>query len=83
MPPVALASAVRRTGPSAIFLFAQMPLTDPAVLGEIPRQRPAPRVLVGGAGWDGVRLPASVHRVNSLAEAVEETLLAVSPERLP
>jgi DNA-binding transcriptional MerR regulator len=79
VPGAALASAVRRTGPSVVFLYAQMPAADAEVLAEIPRQRPAPRVLVGGGGWETVSLPSGARRVHSLAEAVEEILLAVAP----
>jgi methanogenic corrinoid protein MtbC1 len=74
MPSAALVSAVRRSGPAAVFLFARLPAGDPAVLDELPRMRPAPRVLVGGCGWDGVRLPAAVLRADSLTASVDAVL---------
>jgi hypothetical protein len=79
LPGAALASAVRRTRPALVYVNAQMPGADPGPLVELPRQRPAPRVLVGGTGWDGVTLPPSTRQVLSLAEAVEETVQAVAP----
>ncbi len=78
MPPEALLSAVRRIGPSVVFLFARLPAQETAVLGEIPRQRPAPRVVVGGRGWDPDGLPRSARLVTSLGEAVDEIVAAAS-----
>jgi methanogenic corrinoid protein MtbC1 len=77
MPPEALVAAVRRSGPSVVFLYARMPVVDTDVLDLLPRQRPAPRVLVGGSGWDGDELPPSVRRVGSLPDAVDEVLGSV------
>jgi MerR family transcriptional regulator, light-induced transcriptional regulator len=70
LPAPALVSAVRRTGPAVVLLYARLPVRDCAVLRALPRQRPAPRVLVGGPGWDGVALPAAAVRVSSLTEAL-------------
>jgi DNA-binding transcriptional MerR regulator len=77
MPSPALVAAVRRSGPSAVFVYARLTVDDPSVLGLLPRQRPAPRVLVGGAGWEGTSLPPAVRRVRTLPEAVDQVLCAV------
>jgi MerR family transcriptional regulator, light-induced transcriptional regulator len=74
LPAESLAAAVRRSGPAVVFLFARLPVGDPRVLDELPRQRPAPRMLVGGCGWDDLPLPASVGRTDSLGHAVEAVL---------
>ncbi len=72
MPRAALADAVRRSGPSVVFLWAQrMETSDPAQLSTIPAPRPAPVVVAGGPGWSGRTLPAGITRVHDFAEAVE------------
>ena len=76
LPSPALVSAVRRTGPALVFLYARMPVQEAAVLRELPRQRPAPRVLLGGPGWDGVRRPATISHVSTLPEALSAVLSA-------
>jgi hypothetical protein len=71
VPPEALAAAVRRSGPSVVFVWSQLADTgDPAQLATVPTTRPALRLVVGGPGWQGP-LPAGSTRVGSLAEAVE------------
>jgi MerR family transcriptional regulator, light-induced transcriptional regulator len=71
VPPEALAAAVRRSGPSVVFVWSQLPDTgDPVQLATVPTTRPALRLVVGGPGWQGP-LPAGSTRVGSLAEAVE------------
>jgi hypothetical protein len=68
-PPAALAEAVSRTGPAAVFVWSQVAETgDPAQLAGVPRQRPAPRLLLAGPGWRGT-LPGG-RRVTTLSEAV-------------
>ena len=57
MPPHAIAAAVRRTGPSAVVLYAQMPGADASSVEQFRRQRPAPRVVLGGPGWVAVDDP--------------------------
>jgi hypothetical protein len=69
-----LVAAVRRTGPALVFVYARLPVPDASVLRELPRQRPAPRVLAGGPGWADVTLPATAGRVGSLAEALSAVL---------
>jgi MerR family transcriptional regulator, light-induced transcriptional regulator len=79
VPRDALAGAVRRLGPGAVLVYAAMPVQDAEQIAALPRMRPAPRLLVGGPGWDGVDLPAGLDavRVDSVAEAVREVETAV------
>lgn len=77
VPAEALVSAVRRTGPSVVYLHASMPVAAAPVLETLTRQRPAPRLLLGGPGWRAERVAASVTHVASLAEAVDEVLLTI------
>jgi hypothetical protein len=77
MPGRALVAATRRTGPAVVFMYARMPVADATALREFPRQRPAPRVLVGGPGWQFVDVPASVVQLDSLQDAVDEVRAAV------
>ena len=72
LPAASLVAAIRRTGPAVIFVYARLRVSDPSSLGDLPRQRPAPRLLVGGPGWDGTAVPAHVGRVDSLRAAVDE-----------
>ncbi|MFC5745256.1 MerR family transcriptional regulator [Actinomadura rugatobispora] len=73
VPPRALASAIRRSGPCAVFVWSQIAETgDPGWLDDLPRARPAVRLVIGGPGWAGDRLPEAVRVVASLPEAVAE-----------
>lgn len=76
LPPAALASSVRRTGPSAIALFARMPGADAGPSEQLRRQRPAPAVVLCGPGWDAQTVPSFARRAESLSEAVDEVVLA-------
>jgi DNA-binding transcriptional MerR regulator len=52
-PLAALCGVISRSAPPAVFLWAQLPQNaDPKFFNEIPAIRPAPRVIVGGPGWD-------------------------------
>ncbi|WP_243714206.1 MerR family transcriptional regulator [Actinomadura bangladeshensis] len=80
VPAPALAAAVRRTGPNAVFVWSQTAETgDPSWLGALPGSRPPYRLIVGGPGWRRDRLPASAKPVSTLEEAVTE--LASAHER--
>ena len=49
----ALSKVVNRSAPPAIFLWAQLAKNgDPIYFKNIPDIRPAPRVVLGGPGWD-------------------------------
>lgn len=76
VPSSALLSVVRRSGPAVIVLYASMPVVDQGLLTEVDRVRPKPRVLVGGPGW-GRNVPATVSRVESLSETVEEVIASI------
>lgn len=71
-PGSALAAAVRRTGPAALFVWSQLPASaDPATLEAIPIRRPPTSVIVGGPGWAPDRLPERVNVAVDLPHAVE------------
>ena len=76
VPASALASAVRRSGPAAVLLYAAMPVASAEGLRDLTRVRPSPRVLLGGPGWPG-DLPSSVSRMGNLGQAVDAILDAV------
>lgn len=71
-PREALSAAVRRIGPAAVLVYASMAVPDASQLLALPRMRPAPRLIVGGRGWEDVEMPdgLDVVRVGSLSEAV-------------
>lgn len=49
----AISGMVKRAAPPAVFLWAQLEQnSDPKFFKDIPVIRPAPRVIVGGPGWD-------------------------------
>jgi DNA-binding transcriptional MerR regulator len=78
VPTEALAAAVRRSGPSVVFVWSQLPETgDPAVLAAVPVTRPSLRLVVGGPGW-GSPLPGYATAIGSLAEGVEEVTRAAT-----
>ncbi|GAB3148967.1 MerR family transcriptional regulator [Microbispora hainanensis] len=70
----ALADAMRRLGPAAVFVWSQIRETgDPAPLAGLPGLRPACRVVAGGPGWwDG--LPTHVVRVNTFRDAISAVM---------
>src|SRR5688572_17363191 len=79
LPVDALAAAVRRTAPSAVVLWAQLPrYADPGVLTALPRTRQQVRVFVGGPGWARGVVTAPAERVEDLAAAVEAVEAAVT-----
>lgn len=76
-PVEALSTMVTRFAPPAVFLWAQLPVHgDPAILTALPHVRPAPRVVIGGPGWNPEKC-SGAHFVGSLTLAVEEIALAV------
>jgi DNA-binding transcriptional MerR regulator len=71
LPADALLAAVRRTGPSVLFIWSQLPGTaDPSVLDALPVQRPATALLVGGPGWARNGLPRRATLAEGLPQAV-------------
>jgi hypothetical protein len=80
-PDGALAAAVRRTGPVAVFIWAQTrPGTDLAQA--VPSTRPATAVFVGGPGWSGVDLDGGLGYPKNLLEAVAQISGAVRGQQL-
>jgi hypothetical protein len=77
MPATALVAAVRRTGPGTVFLYARLPVEDLQVLDLLPRQRPAPRIVVGGPGWQQRELPPQVAFTQTLGEAADRVLESI------
>ena len=66
----ALADAMRRLGPSAVFVWSQLPETgDPAPLASLPALRPPSLIVTGGVGWWD-SLPPSIPRVTSFQDAL-------------
>lgn len=71
LPAEALAAAVRRTGPAAVAVWAQLPrhgVDD--VFHRVPRTRARVRLFASGPGWFTTDLPDRVDRIEDLADAV-------------
>ena len=70
VPQETLTQAVRRTGPAAVFVWAQIPgSARVSVLTDLTTLRPAPTVIAGGPGWTGTP-PAGVGVAGDLTETV-------------
>ena len=70
-------SVARRTAPAAIFLWAQLPQhTSFDKARALPTVRPAPRIILGGPGWEGVHWSGAVV-VPDLVSACREISLAL------
>ncbi len=77
VPRDALAAAVRRSGPAAVFIWSHSAKTGGVqALADLTTVRPSPVLLVGGPGWPP-NLPAPARRVEDLTEAVEAVTRAV------
>ena len=73
----ALSAMVTRCAPPAIFLWAQLPKNaESKYWNEIPAIRPAPRIVVGGPGWDAIECSAVI-RAEGLEHACEEITQAL------
>lgn len=76
-PVEALSVVMKKSAPPAIFLWAQLDQNaDERFINDLPTIRPAPRVVLGGPGWECVDC-SSVAVVKSLSAACEEILAAV------
>ena len=76
-PVEALSSMVSRFAPPAIFLWAQLPVNgNPMFVTDLPAVRPAPRVIIGGPGWNPDKCQNAQY-VGSLSLAVDEIAMAV------
>lgn len=84
LPLDALVAAVRRTAPSAVFLWAQMSgYAAPDLVAGLPRIRPRVRIFTGGPGWSAVSLPATAELVESLVAAIDRIAVAVGGDARP
>ena len=73
----AVSGMVKRSAPPAVFLWAQLSRnSDSKFLTELPSVRPAPRVIVGGPGWDP-EICADVVVAQDLSHACAEIERAV------
>jgi DNA-binding transcriptional MerR regulator len=73
----ALSAMVSRCAPPAIFLWAQLPKNaEQKYWNEIPAIRPAPRVVIGGPGWDSIDCD-DVIKAEGLEHACEEIAQAL------
>jgi DNA-binding transcriptional MerR regulator len=68
----ALSAMITRCAPPAIFMWAQLPKNaESKYWNEIPAIRPAPRIVVGGPGWDAIEC-SEVIKAEGLEQACEE-----------
>ncbi len=81
LPADALAAAVRRTGPAAVVVWAQLSRAYRAadVFDRVPRTRQRVRLFACGPGWFTTDLPDRVDRLEDVADAVRriESLVGV------
>jgi hypothetical protein len=76
-PVEAIAGMVKRSAPPAVFLWAQLSQNcDAKYFQDIPAIRPAPRIIVGGPGWDQA-ICADVVVAQDLTHACDEIERAV------
>lgn len=74
----AISAVVKRSAPPAVFLWAQLQKNgDLQVLTELPSIRPAPRIVLGGPGWNSQSGDKSSVLVHDLLDACEEIMRAV------
>jgi len=71
VPGRALASAVARVVPSAVFLWAQSPATARVDPVDLLGSELTPGLVVGGPGWDPAAPPAGALHAGTLARAVD------------
>ena len=73
----AVGAVVKKSAPPAVFLWAQLAKNGKSeVIGDIPKIRPAPRIILGGPGWLKSSRK-SVVRVDCLDSAITEITRAV------
>ena len=80
VPPTALATAVRRTGPTAVLVWSQLPATgDPGQLAPVLTAAWRPLLIAAaGPGWHVPALPTGVSRPATLTEALVMLTAAVA-----
>lgn len=73
----AVAGIVKRIAPPAVFLWACMPENaDPRFINNLPKVRPAPRIIIGGPGWNLTECEGAIFAPD-IASACEEITQAV------
>ncbi len=73
----AISATVTRLAPPAVFLWALLPHNANAeYFTNLPQIRPAPRIILGGPGWEAVDCSDAIHVVG-LGNACEEIQRAV------
>jgi DNA-binding transcriptional MerR regulator len=78
LPEDALSNAVRRLGPAAVLVWAQVEETaDARTLMELPTTRPPATILVAGPGWHSLPSAPGVSRVATLDDAVDRIRYAL------
>lgn len=76
-PLAALSAMVSRCAPPAIFLWAQLPKNaEEKYWRDIPAIRPAPRIVIGGPGWDAIDCE-DVIKAEGLEHACDEIMQAL------
>jgi DNA-binding transcriptional MerR regulator len=78
VPADALASAIRRTSPAAVVLWAQLPRNaDPALLAAAPRGRQRTRLFLAGPGWRALDVDPRHAVADGMGPAADEIERAV------
>ena len=73
----AVAATITRIAPPAVFLWALLPENaDPEFYRDLPNVRPAPRIILGGPGWEADQC-SDAALVLGLGDACEEIQRAV------
>lgn len=73
----AISATVTRLAPPAVFLWALLPENaNPEYFTQLPQIRPAPRIILGGPGWEAIDCSDAIH-VLGLGNACEEIQRAV------
>ena len=73
----AVGAMVKKSAPPAVFLWAQLAKNGKSeVVGDIPKVRPAPRIILGGPGWHKTSKKSLV-KVDCLDSAITEITRAV------
>jgi transposase-like protein len=79
LPADALTSAVRRTAPAAVVLWAQLPRNaDPTLVDRLPRTRQRTRLFLAGPGWrtvDGDPRLVLPDGIGPAADGIEQAVL--------
>ena len=73
----ALDATMRKSAPPAVFLWSSLSKqAKPQFVNELPTLRPAPRVIIGGPGWDPEKFDSAIY-VDDLTDACQEISHAV------